>query len=424
MTGWNREYLKHKGEYLELFDKSMQKEQESNVEFLENKLKLLTGRKYAVACSNGTDALHFALRSLNIKEGDEVLTTNFSWISTASCISMVGATPVFCEIDISSYHMSLDSIKRMYSDKVKAIVYPHLFGNMSDTKEILEFCKEKNIAFIEDAAQSLGASLNGVRAGSIGDISTLSFNANKVVAGIAGGGAILTDDKDKAEIIKKLRRHGNNEMLGYNSKMLLMNAEFINFRLNRIKEWQSKRQEIAKQYDEQLKDYVTIQPRTNGLDHNYHKYVIRLPNKEIRDKLKNILNAKIHYDKPLSENVMYKNIEYRKDKTYGSKIVCDTILTLPIHPYMTQSEIDKIINIIVITLEHKNNKFVNNMKKILGNDLFDKELLKETTEDIYDYIVEKTYQLPEYIEDVPFKNKTKLKIAFNKFYENLTRNTR
>ena len=419
MTGWDREYLKHKDEYLELFDKSMQKEQEGNVEFLEDKLKLITGRKYVVVCSNGTDALHFALRSLNIKKGDEVLTTNFSWISTASCISMVGATPVFCEIDISSYHISLDSIKRMYSDKVKAIVYPHLFGNMSDTKEILDFCKEKNIAFIEDAAQSLGASLNGVKAGSIGDISSLSFNANKVVAGIAGGGAILTDDKDKADIFKKLRRHGNNEILGYNSKMLLMNAEFINFRLNRMKEWQEKRQEIAKQYDEQLKDYVLVQPTTNGLDHNYHKYVIRLPNKEIRDELKNILNAKVHYDKPLSENVIYKNIEYRKDKTYESKLVCDTILTLPIHPYMKQLEIDKIINVIIITLEHKNNKFVNNMKKILGNDLFDKELLKETTEDIYDYIVEKTYQLPEYIEEVEFKDKKKLKIAFNKFYNKI-----
>src|SRR6056300_606251 len=299
MTGWDREYLEHKDEYLKLFDRSMQKEQEGNVEFLEDKLKLHTGRKYVVACSNGTDALHFALRSLGIRKGDEVLVPQFSWISSASCVSMVGATPVFCDINILSYHMSLDSIKRMYSDRVKAIVYPHLFGNMSDTKEIIDFCKEKNITFIEDAAQSLGASLNGIKAGSIGDISTLSFNANKVVAGIAGGGAILTDDKDKAEIFKKLRRHGNNEMLGYNSKMLLMNAEFINFRLNRMKEWQSKRQEIAKQYNEQLKDYVLVQPTTNGLDHNYHKYVIRLPNKKIRDKLKNTLNAKVHYDKPL-----------------------------------------------------------------------------------------------------------------------------
>ena len=211
MTGWDREYLANKEEYLKLFDKTMQKEQEQNVEFLEDSLKKITGRKYAIACSNGTDALHFALISLGIKRFDEVLTTQFSWISTASCISMTGATPVFCEINILNYHMSLESIKKMYSRKVKAIVYPHLFGNMSDTKEIIEFCKEKNIAFIEDAAQSLGSSLNGVKAGSIGDISCLSFNANKVVAGIAGGGAILTDDKDKAELFKKLRRHGNNE---------------------------------------------------------------------------------------------------------------------------------------------------------------------------------------------------------------------
>ena len=419
MTGWDREYLEHKDEYLNLFDKIMQKEQEGNIEFLEDKLTSYTGRKYAIACANATDALHFALRSLDIKTGDEVLTTNFSWISTASCISMVGATPVFCEIDLSSYHMTLESIKKMYSSKVKAIVYPHLFGNMSETKEIIDFCKEKNIAFIEDAAQSLGASLNGVKAGSIGDISTLSFNANKVIAGIAGGGAVLTDDKDKAEIFKKLRRHGNNEILGYNSKMLLMNAEFINFRLNRMKEWQSKRQEIAKQYDEQLKDYVTIQPTTNGLDHNYHKYVIRLQNKKDRDTLKDILNAKIHYYKPLSENKMYKKIEHRADKMYISKIVSDTILSLPIHPYMTKQEVNKITDTIIITLEHKKNHFINYIKKILGDEIFDESLLNKPTEPIYDYIIEKIYQMPEYVEDVSFNNKTKLKIAFNKFYKKI-----
>ena len=157
MDSWHKDYLLNKEEYLKLFDTTMQKEQETNVEFLEKSLTKLTGRNYAVVCSNGTDALHFSLISLGIKPGDEVITTNFSWISTASCISMVGATPVFCDIDISSYHLSLDSIKNMYSDKTKAIVYPHLFGNMSETKHIIDFCKEKNIAFIEDAAQSIGA---------------------------------------------------------------------------------------------------------------------------------------------------------------------------------------------------------------------------------------------------------------------------
>ena len=422
MTGWDREYLANKDEYLKIFDGAMQQEQEQNVEFLEKSLTKITGRKYAVACSNGTDALHFALISLGIKPGDEVLTTQFSWISTASCITMVGATPVFCEPNILTYHMDLDSIKRMYSEKTKAIVYPHLFGNMSDTKEILDFCKEKNIAFIEDACQALGASLNGINAGSIGDVSTLSFNANKVVAGIAGGGAILTDDEDKAELFKKLRRHGNNEVLGRNSKMLMLNACFINFRLKKIKEWQDKRQAIAKQYDEALKDYVTIQPTTNGLNHNYHKYVIRLQNKKVRDLVKDKLNAKVHYDKPLSENLMYQNIKHRQDKTFISKIICDTILTLPIHPYMTQEEVNKIINAILILVGQEENRFVESMRKVLGDNVFDKSLLNETTEPIYDYIVEKTYQTPEYIEEVEFKNKRKLKIAFNRFYENITGN--
>jgi len=424
MTGWDREYLANKEEYLKIFDGAMQQEQEQNVEFLEKSLTKITGRKYAVACNSGTDALHFALISLGIDSRYDVLTTQFSWIATASCISMVGARPVFCEPNILTYHMDLDSIKRMWTPRVKAIVYPHLFGSMSDTKEILDFCKEKNIAFIEDAAQSLGASLNGVQAGSIGDVSCLSFNANKVVAGIAGGGAILTDDKDKAELFRKLRRHGNNEVLGRNSKMLMLNACFINFRLKKMNEWISKRQEIAKQYDEQLKDYVTIQPTTNGLNHNYHKYVIRLQNKKVRDMVKDKLGAKVHYDKPLSENTMYKKIAHRKDKTFISKIICDTILTLPIHPYMKQEEIDEVINTILILLGHEENKFVKNMKRVLGDDLFDKSLVNETTEPIYDYIVEKTYQTPGYIEEVEFKNKRKLKIAFNKFYENITRDTR
>ena len=416
MTGWDREYLANKEAYLKIFDSAMQQEQEQNVEFLEKSLAKITGRKYAVACNSGTDALHFALISLGVNAGYDVMTTQFSWIATASCISMVGARPVFCEPNILTYHMDLDSIKKMWTPRVKAIVYPHLFGSMSDTKEILDFCKEKNIAFIEDAAQSLGASLNDVKAGSIGDVSCLSFNANKVVAGIAGGGAVLTDDEDKAELFRKLRRHGNNEVLGRNSKMLMLNACFINFRLKKMNEWISKRQEIAKQYDEQLKDYVTIQPTTNGLNHNYHKYVIRLQNKKVRDKVKDILNAKVHYDKPLSESPMYQNINHRKDKQFISKIICDTILTLPIHPYMKQEEIDEVINKILLCLEYEENILVKNMKRVLGDDVFDKSLINETTEPIYDFIVEKTYQTPEYIEDVEFKSKRKLKIAFNKFF--------
>ena len=119
-----------------------------------------------------------------------------------------------------------------------------------------------------------------------------------------------------------------------------------------------------------------------------------------------------------------ENIKHKKDSTFISKIVCDSILTLPIHAYMSPVEVDKVINTILIFLDQEDNKFLDSMKRLIGDDIFDKSLVNETTEDIYDYIVEKTYQTPEYIEDVSFKDKRKLKIAFNKFYENITRNTR
>tara|TARA_B100001057_G_scaffold292526_1_gene292610 strand:+ start:3437 stop:4702 length:1266 start_codon:yes stop_codon:yes gene_type:complete len=421
MTGWTKEYLQNKEEYLQLFDNAMQKEQEVNIEFLEKSLSKKLGRK-VVACASGTDALHFSLLSLGIGKGDEVLTTNFSWISTASVISMVGATPVFCDIDINTYHMSIDSIKRMYSDKVKAIIYPHLFGNMSDTSKIKEFCQEKNIQFIEDACQSLGSSYNGAVAGTIGDISTLSFNANKVVSGIAGGGAIVTDGD--TEIFKKLRKHGDREILGYNSKMLLLNAEVINHRLKKLDKYIEGRQLVARQYDKQLKDYAIIQKTPDGLNHNYHKYVVRFKNREVRDRVKEKLGFDVHYPKPISENKMYNNIEHRKDSLFVTNMVCDTILSLPINPFMTRDEVDRVINSITILLEHEDNRFLTNMKRVLGDDMFDKGLVNEETEDIYDYIIEKSYQTPGYIQDVSFKSKRKLKIAFNKFYENLTRNTR
>ncbi len=360
-TGWGKEFLENKQTYLKLFEKVMTKEQEKNVEFLEEQVLsvmknhqaiISTDRKFAVACASGTDALHFSLRGLDIGPGDEVLVTNFSWISSASVVSMVGATPVFCDIDLDTYHISLESIKRMYQPKVKAIIYPHLFGSMCNIDEILKFCKEKNIAFVEDACQALGASLYGRRAGTFGDVSALSFNANKPVAGIAGGGILLTDSKYVATMARKLRRHGNGEILGYNSKMLLMNAQFISHRLENMEEWQIRRQTVAKKYDSRLKydnSPVIVQPTPNGLNHCYHKYVIRLENKEVRDRLKTRLNAQVHYSKPISENDMYKSIIHRKDVGVNLK-VCDTVLSLPIHPYVTDEEVDKICDIIMMTV--------------------------------------------------------------------------
>ena len=219
---------------------------------------------------------------------------------------------------------------------------------MTDTSELQKLCKDNNIIFIEDSAQSLGSSLNGQNAGTIGDASVFSFNSNKVIAGVNGGGVVMTDDEDLAKRVKMIRRHGKDKdfsTLGYNSRMYVLNGQIIKQRLKFYKENQKRRQEIAKMYDEAFADLpIILQSNGNGLNHNYHKYVIRLQDKETRKNLKNALKASIHYETPLSKNSMYNTMNMRKDDCVNSKIASDTVLSLPIHAWLTPEEIISIIN--------------------------------------------------------------------------------
>ena len=335
----------------------MKKDYDGKVDFLEKNIEVFTGRYYAVGVANATDALYFALVANDIGYGDEVLVTNFSWISSATCITRAGATPVFCDIDLDTYHMSFDSIKRMVSPQTKALIYTHLFGSMSDTREIEEWCQSQGILFIEDAAQSLGSSLDGRKAGTIGDCSVYSFNSNKVVSGIAGGGMFMTNDKDMAEKVQSMRRHGKigEEFVvqrSMNSKLYVPNAEVINLRLKNLTVWQSKRQEIAKKYDSAFKDFPLItqaqKPRST-LQHNYHKYVVRFEDTETRHfvmqgiKQSKKWNPKIHYDMALTENKVWDGVEIRMDDTPNALHAARTIMSVPINPWLTDDEINTVI---------------------------------------------------------------------------------
>ena len=348
--GWDREYQENKQDYLEIFDRFMSQMNYENNEDFERNFAEKMGRNHCVSVASATDALHFSLLAHGIGPGDEVLVTDFSWISSASCVDMVGATPVFCDIDLDTYQMSLNSVQRMYSDRVKAIVYVHLFGAMEDATALQAFCKEHNILFIEDAAQALGSSLDGVRAGTIGDCSVFSFNSNKVIAGINGGGVVLTDDSNIAKRLKMIRRHGKDktfDILGYNSRMYVLNARIIEQRMKSMEQNQTKRQSIAHQYNSAFANLPVITPKvTNGLDNNYHKYVIRFEDKDTRKRVKNALNASIHYETPLSANNMYNSATMRSDNCTASKAASNTVLSLPIHAWLTDNEIKTIIDTI------------------------------------------------------------------------------
>jgi len=347
---WDREYQENKAAYLDIFESFMLQMNYENNEDWERNFAQRLGRKHCVSVGSATDALHFALRAYGIGPGDEVLVTDFSWISSASCVDMVGATPVFCDIDLDTYQMSLDSVQRMYSDRVKAIVHVHLFGAMTDTSALQAFCKERNILFIEDAAQALGSSLDGVKAGTIGDCSVFSFNTNKVISGINGGGVVLTDDDAVAKQIKMIRRHGKDktfDTLGYNSRMYVLNARIIDQRMKSMESNQTKRQDIARQYNEAFKDLpIETQKVSNGLNHNYHKYVVRFVDKDTRKRVKNALNASIHYETPLSANGMYDFVTYRADNCVSSKKAASTVLSLPIHAWLKDDEISTIIKVV------------------------------------------------------------------------------
>ena len=351
---WEREYQKNKSAYLDIFDSFMSQSNYENNEDFEKYFANWIGRKHVVSVASATDALHFTLLAYGIGPNDEVLVTDFSWISSSACVNMVGAIPVFCDINIDTYHIDIESVKRMTTPNTKAIVYPHLFGSMSDTTELQNYCKENNILFIEDSAQSLGSSLNSVRAGTIGDVSVFSFNSNKVIAGVNGGGVVMTDDEEFANRVKMIRRHGKDKdfsRLGYNSRMYVLNGMIIKQRLKFHTENKLRRQEIAKIYDNAFADLpLVLQTNGNGLNHNYHKYVIRTKDKDTRRLLKNELKASIHYETPLSKNSMYNNMNMRKDECIQSNLASDTVLSLPIHAWLTDEEINTIIDTVKDTI--------------------------------------------------------------------------
>ena len=325
MTGWDREYLANKEEYLKLFDKTMQKEQEQNVEFLEDSLKKITGRKYAIACSNGTDALHFALISLGIKRFDEVLTTQFSWISTASVISMAGATPVFCDIDPETRNTSAEYIEPLINSRTEAIMVVHIGGQPCNMTEIVELSKKHNLLLIEDSAETLGAKWKKNYTGSFG-MGCFSFFPTKNITTTEGGMLTINNRKQYLEV-KKIIAHG----IDHDKKPVFWHREAVlpghNFRLpnhlaalgisqlKKLNKFNAKRRLIAKRYDNFLKkfeDVFAIQKVSKNLTHSYQMYTCLLKPKLRNNFLffmkKNGIEVSAHFVPPLhKQNYLKKS---------------------------------------------------------------------------------------------------------------------
>ncbi len=349
-----RQYRNLSSELLPILEEVMAKGQfilGENVELLEKELADYCGTKYAVGVASGTDALLLSLEALGIGEGDEVITTPFTFFATSEVISLLKAKPVFVDIDSKTFNIDPDKIEDAITTKTKAVIPVHLFGQMAEMDDIKYLAEKYDLYIIEDACQAIGAGYKGRRAGSIGDTGCFSFFPTKNLGAFGDGGLITTNDEKLYEKIKLLRVHGSrkkyyHELIGHNSRLDEIQAAILRVKLKYLDNWIERRIEIAKIYSEGLKDLdVTVPEVKPYLRHVYHQYVIRT---KLRDELQEYLSNKgigtaIYYPLPLHLQECYKDLGYREGDLPEAEKASKEVLALPMWPELTNEEVNYIV---------------------------------------------------------------------------------
>ncbi|WAM32938.1 DegT/DnrJ/EryC1/StrS family aminotransferase [Caldicellulosiruptor morganii] len=310
--------------------------------------------KHCIGVGNGTDALVIALESLGIGNGDEVITTPFTFFATAEAIVRVGAKPVFVDIDPLSYNINAEEIEKKITSKTKAIIPVHIFGQVCDMGRIVEIAKNYNLYIIEDACQAFGAEYEGKKAGTIGDVGCFSFFPTKNLSGFGDGGLIVTNNDEVAERARMLRQHGSkkkyyNEIIGFNSRLDEIQAAMLLVKLKYIDHWNKKRTEIAQKYNQGLKlEGITLPAKANDYErgHIYHLYVLQ---HEKRDLIISYLSQKgistgIYYPVPLHLTKALQFLGYKEGDFKVSEEVSKKAFAIPMFPELTDQEIEYIIS--------------------------------------------------------------------------------
>lgn len=319
----------------------------------EEKFANWIGAKYGIATNSGTSALHVALLACGIGEGDEVITTPFTFIASGNAIVYTGATPVFADIDLDTYTIDPDSIEDLITDKTKAILPVQLYGQAADMDKIREIAEKHDLKIIEDAAQAHGAEYNGEKVGTLGDMACFSFYPTKNMT-TSEGGMITTNDEELAKKAQMFRAHGASERyhhdeIGYNFRMTDIAAAIGLAQLNVIDEFNNKRISNANYLNEQLKDVEGIvTPKSpDNYKHVYHQYTI-LVEKGNRDNWVEFLTNKgigtgIHYPIPLYNQPIYKKLGIEGDCPLAEK-AADNVISLPVHPSLTKEDLDLVVD--------------------------------------------------------------------------------
>jgi dTDP-4-amino-4,6-dideoxygalactose transaminase len=302
-----------------------------------------TQAKRAVALNSGTDALFIGLRALGVKEGDEVITTPFSFFATAEAVCQIGAIPVFVDIEPETFNIDTSKIEEKITSKTKAIIPVHLFGHPSEMRTIYNIAKKHDLVVIEDAAQGFGCEYEDKKIGMQGDMTTFSFFPTKNLGAFGDGGMLVTNHNSAADLSLKLRAHGGkdkyfNEYFGYNSRLDSLQAAILLIKLKEIEFCNQARRDAAKRYNDLIKHEDIINPieKTN-CKHIYHQYTLRIKNGK-RDKVSNYLKNQgiptmVYYPTPIHKLPVFQNAGY--PQFIEAEKAASEVLSLPLWPEIT-----------------------------------------------------------------------------------------
>ncbi len=305
------------------------------------------GVRYAVGCASGTDALQVAMMALGIGPGDEVITTPFTFVSTTETIVLLGAKPVYVDIDPRTYNIDPGNIEQAVTSRTKAVMPVHLYGQPADMEPIMELARRRNIRVIEDAAQALGASYKGKKVGSFGEVGCISFFPSKNLGAFGDAGMVVTDDVALGERMRMIIVHGSkeryyHELLGVNSRLDTVQAAVLNVKLRYLDEWNAARRRVAARYSELLEATPVSTPYMSPTgEHIFHQYTVRCPR---RDALAAYLKEKgiphgIYYPVPLHLQKAYASAGYKRGDFPVAERVADEVLSLPMHPELDKEQL-------------------------------------------------------------------------------------
>jgi dTDP-4-amino-4,6-dideoxygalactose transaminase len=316
----------------------------------EAEVAAVAGRKFAVAVGSGTDAVSFALIAAGVGPGDEVLCPDVSFVASALAIARTGAEPVFVDVE-QDCMMDLREAAARVTPRTAAVLFVHLFGAMRDPSVALAFAKRHGLLFVEDAAQGFGASFDGRPCGSAGLAAAFSFDPTKVIGAPGCGGAVVTGDASIAERVRRMRYHGRSGgvsvELGYNCQMPTTTAAMLSVKIARHAAWTARRTAIAQRYRAGIAGLqLELIPYAPSVRHVWHKFVLRATN---RDALARSLNADgvptaVHYPTPLHREPIFNRREHRGNGYPRAVEHAATALSLPIHAYLSDAEVDRVIS--------------------------------------------------------------------------------